>query len=418
MKFPLLISKCIARVEEDLLFMRASSLTYQTFLAIVPLLAVMFGVAKGFGIDNAFETFLRTELSEHKEILEYLLSFSQTTLHEAQGGVVAGTGIAVLFFTAMRLFSSVEETFNIMWGIDTPRRYIHRAISYLALIVICPLLLVIAGSSTIFLSTHLSLLTKTTFFSHFSPLVAFSVSLIPWATLVILFSSMLYIIPSARVSFRSALLSGIVAASFFQMLQLWYIQLQLGLTKISAIYGSFVALPLFLVWLWMSWCIFLLSGELCVIFEERLWKFSRYAADIDPKICDIAILTLAITHYRKGVPISLSELSRELNIPLKSLYKALEDLKTRGLLHEAIDDSSSSITLLPSIYAFSYTLSELIFDFQKGTNIDTEENRSSHSFVPTENTSLEIMRAYERVQGAIKVLDAQPDSKISHTEPL
>ncbi len=399
MKLPWFITECINRVNQDLIFIRASSLTYQTFLAIVPLLAVMFGIAKGFGIEQSLETFLRLEFSDHQEVLDYLLRFSQTTLQEARGGIVAGTGIAVLLFTAMRLFSSVEETFNIMWGIQRPRRYIHKAISYLAIIVLCPLLLVVAGSFTIFLSTSISTLSEKIFFSYFGKLFVFGVSCIPVLTLTVLFSVLLYVIPSTRLSIRSSLFSGCIAAILFQMVQMWYIQLQLSLTKMGAIYGSFVALPLFLAWLWMSWFIFLFSGELSIIFEERLWRFKKSTGDINPKICMVAILSTISENYQKGFQTDIKELQRRLSIPLKTLYISLECLKDKKLIYEGINDDSSSLTFLPSISTFSYRITDLFFD------ISDEETSTKNS--------PEITAAYEKLFAVKKIIDTEEVAKFS-----
>ena len=86
-----LLGKCIrllvARIMRDGLMKSASALTYQSFLAIVPLLAVLFGIAKGFGLEQMLDGLLRKEFSDHQEMLNYLLQFSQTTLKEERDSV-------------------------------------------------------------------------------------------------------------------------------------------------------------------------------------------------------------------------------------------------------------------------------------------------------------------------------------------
>lgn len=395
----LIIQKIIERINQDCIFIRTSSLTYQTFLTIVPLLAVMFGIAKGFGVDTILQDFLQRELSDHKEVLDYMLSFSQTTLNEARGGVVAGAGIAILFFTTMRLFSAVEETFNAMWGITIPRQYLHRVMSYLGLIFLSPLLIVITISSTLFLSNHIFMLAHLSFFEHVSKVVILGASLIPLGTLIILFSTLLYIIPSAKVSYKSALASGTVAAIFFQLFQSWYIYLQVTLTKVSTIYGSFAALPLFLAWLWMSWLIFLISGELSVMVEEKIWRFSKTTANIPSKICNIAILTIVIQRYQSNRPISIPELSYELNIPIKLLYYSLEELSELELIYEGSIDGSSSIVLLPAMRAFSYTIGDMLMP----------EKISPEATLMTPH---DIQIAIQRVEEVRIKIDTLPDAQI------
>ncbi len=400
------------RIEHDNLFMKASSLTYQSFLAIVPLLAVMFGIARGFGGDIALENILRMELADHKEVLEYLLAFSDTALKEVQGGVIAGTGIVALLLTAIKLFSSIERTFNAMWGITIPRRYVHRVMSYLALIAICPLLLILASSMTIFITTKLSTLITKFQFQHFEELVSFAISLIPLATLVTLFSTLLYVIPSAHVSLRSAFASGIVAAIMFQLVQTWYIQFQLSLSQVSAIYGSFVALPLFLAWLWISWFILLSSGELTVAIEERLWRYPLHDIDINPKAAHLALLTLIIGQYKAGKPATVHLFRNDLNIPLKLLYESLEQLKEKNLIHEAITAPSHVLSFVPSISCFTYSLAELIFE------LPSNGSSAIHKLEPPYKASPAIAHAYERLNDLIVSLDLQSNRFIDENNPI
>ncbi|MGR3952008.1 MAG: YhjD/YihY/BrkB family envelope integrity protein [Chlamydia sp.] len=387
MKLSNFFSRYLQRVEEDLIFIRASSLTYQSFLALVPLLAVMFGIAKGFGIDMALENFLRSELSEHTEIMNYFLRFSDSTLQQVQGSVVAGTGIAFLFITAMGLFSSIEETCNAMWGIRRPRRYLQKASNYLAFLFICPLFLVLIGSSTIFFSTSLSLITEKGLFSHFNYLITIGISFLPFIMMSLLFSSMLYIIPAAQISVRSALLSGSIAAFFFQVLQTWYIQCQLSLTQISAIYGSFAALPLFLAWLWTSWTIFLLAGELSVLIEERTWQFSDEETRVDLQVCTLALFSFVSKRYRDGLNTPFLEARQALHIPLKLLYKALESAKTKKILHETTER-----ILLPLNQNNPEALYSALFGKSSSTDLRT-------------NLSPEILHAYEQRDAAIRPLE-------------
>ena len=211
----------VARVVRDGLLKNASALTYQSFLAIVPLLAVLFGVAKGFGLEQVLDGWLRREFSDHQEMLNYLLQFSQTTLKEAQGGIVAGVGVILLLFTSIKLLASVETTLNAMWGIKKGRPPFRKVSDYLALLLTCPLLLAISGSVTIFLTAQFVSLTKVVGLSDGAQaLLLKGLMVLPFASSTFLFTVLLFSMPCAPIRIRSAFTAGFLAAVAFQIVLL------------------------------------------------------------------------------------------------------------------------------------------------------------------------------------------------------
>src|SRR5262245_51434680 len=129
------------RIESDLCFLRASSVAFQSVLSIVPVLAVMFGIAKGFGFQTILEKILRDEFRDQQEVITHFIEFGYRLLSDTQGGIVAGIGIVILLFTVMRLLSNIEESLNSMWGIKQGRPLSRKTSDYLALILICPILI-------------------------------------------------------------------------------------------------------------------------------------------------------------------------------------------------------------------------------------------------------------------------------------
>lgn len=105
------------RMSYDQSFLRASSLSFQSVLSVVPLLAVMFGIAKGFGLESVLEHVLRDEFRDQKEVIDYIIQFGYKLLEQARGGLIAGIGTIVLLVTIMRLFANIENSLNFMWGV-------------------------------------------------------------------------------------------------------------------------------------------------------------------------------------------------------------------------------------------------------------------------------------------------------------
>lgn len=350
------------RVIQDSLLKEASALTYQSFLTIVPLLAVLFGIAKGFGLEQILDNFLRKEFADHQEVLTYLLQFSQTTLKEAQGGLIAGIGVFFLLFTAIRLLSSVETALNKMWGIQYGRPPLRKVGDYLALLLTCPILLAISSSVTIFFTAQFTHLTALIPIPESAQSVLLkTLALVPFATSALLFSVILYSMPNAPVSKRAAFGAGCLSAIAFQCVQSWYILFQLRLTKVSAVYGSFVALPLFLVWLWISWLLLLIGGELLVFFQERGWRESvrTYSGSpIEELDIDAAVLACSKKFFEEGEPMTITTLFSSIPRPIRALSTSIQRLKMKKFI---LDGGPKGIpaAIVPSKEAFSLSLSDL-----------------------------------------------------------
>lgn len=132
---------------------KASALTYRTLLAIVPLLAVILGVAQGFRIqDNVREELLKYFPGRELE-LNKAISFVESYLSQAQGGVILGVGLVFLFYTVINLISSIEVTFNDIWQIQKNRPWKRKIIDYMALFLILPLLMTLSSGISVFLTT-------------------------------------------------------------------------------------------------------------------------------------------------------------------------------------------------------------------------------------------------------------------------
>jgi membrane protein len=247
----------------DKVQLRASALTFYSLLSVIPMAAIGFGIAKGFGLYQNLELILTNKLQSHQEVLKWLLSISDDALKSTSGGYIAGVGVIILFWSVMGLLNHIESSFNYIWQIRTARPWFRKFTDYLTIMLIAPVFVILSSSITVFISSYLTdFMSKAAILDFFKPLVTLLVKIIPyflsWAALTVMF----IIMPNAKVKFKPALIAGIVAGTFLQMAQWIYIDLQFGITKLSAIYGSFAAIPLFIIWLQSSWIIVLLGAEL------------------------------------------------------------------------------------------------------------------------------------------------------------
>lgn len=268
---------------KDDCFSKASSLTFYTLLSIVPILAVAFGIAKGFG----FESYLKSEIQnriEQKEISQQLIAFSYNALEQTHVGVIASIGLLALFWTSIQLLSKIEHALNEIWEVKIQRSYGRQFSDYLAIIVLCPIFFVLSSSLSIYAITlldefsHQNLLIKAA-----SPYFLYMIRLMPFVLNWILFSLIYIVLPNITVNWSTAIFGGILAGTLYQIVNWIYIQFQIGVANYSAIYGSFAALPLFLVWVNVSWQIVLLGAEIAYHFENAVGSHSAGSTKSTPK---------------------------------------------------------------------------------------------------------------------------------------
>ncbi|NMB71576.1 MAG: YihY/virulence factor BrkB family protein, partial [Bacteroidales bacterium] len=243
--------------------MRASALTYYTLLSVVPVVAMVFGIAKGFGLEQRLETEITSHLKGQEEVVSWIINFARNLLQNANGGIIAGVGMVILFWSVMSVLSNIERSFNDIWQIRQARPFVRKFTDYLSIMLLAPVIIILSSSVTVFLSVQVQSLTETSIvLQKLSSLIQFLFELTPYILVWFLFTLVYIVMPNTRVRFTSALIAGVLAGTVFQIVQWGYIHFQIGVNRYSAIYGGFAALPLFLVWLQLSWLIILFGAEI------------------------------------------------------------------------------------------------------------------------------------------------------------
>jgi len=238
---------------------RAAALTYNTVLAIVPALAMLFAIGRGFGFQNLLQTELFRYFPAQREALETALTYVDNYLAQASQGAFIGIGLIFLLWTLISLMSNVEDTFNHVWGVTTKRSLQRKFTDYTALFLLLPVLMVCSAGISIFMSDavqHVFEDNPLTPLMH--RLLAFTPLVISW----IIFTAAYYMVPNTKVKFGGALFAGILCGTLFQGVQWLFVTGQMYVSKYNAIYGSFAFLPLLLVWLQLSWLIALAGAVL------------------------------------------------------------------------------------------------------------------------------------------------------------
>lgn len=170
---------------------KASSLTFYSLLSIVPIIAVMFGIAKGFDLQKQVEDQLLKKMAGQEEVVTKIINFANSFLANTNGGIIAGIGVAFLFWTIISVLSNIENSFNDIWGVIKPRSYGRKFSDYLSTMLVCPILLVISGSATIFISSRITSITEKI------PLLKIG-SLVPFISIWVAFTFIFSFMPNTR----------------------------------------------------------------------------------------------------------------------------------------------------------------------------------------------------------------------------
>ena len=351
---------------EDACMLRASSLTFYTLLSIVPVVALAFGIAKGFGFQRMLETKLYQIFPGQDEVVTQVVAFAQRLLDTTQGGVIAGFGLLLLFWAVFKVLGNIEHSLNQIWQVNKESTLVRKLSDYLAIMLLGPFLIFLQSTTTVFVTTQIDLvIQKIPLLGFMSPLILFSYDMIPYFILWGLFTLVYLVMPNTRVKFLPALIAGVIAGSGYQLLQELYFTFQIGAARYNAIYGSFAALPLFLAWLQLSWLIVLLGAEISYAVQHvGHYEFERDTTHASPglrKLVALRITLFLVRRFGEGkTPVDVDQIADELGLPLTLTSRVLRELTESGILKEVQLTESDAQGFMPARDVDHYTISYIL----------------------------------------------------------
>lgn len=323
---------------------RAAALTYRTILALVPALAILFAIGRGFGFQNLLQTQLFSYLPVQKDALDTVFGFVDSYLAHSSEGVFVGIGVAMLLWTMISLMNNIENSFNSIWGIKHGRSIWRKITDYTAMLFILPVLMICSSGLSIFLSSTLQNIFD---FEFMSPIITFSLRCASFLFTWLFFTAMFILIPNTKVKFKNAFIAGIFTGTGFLILQWLFVSGQMSVSKYNAIYGSFSLLPLLLIWMQFTWVI-ILSGIAICYSSQSIYRFefsnkiNDISDDYRTKIT-LAIMCVITKHFDKGnKAITLDELTENYDFPPRIAIDIIEKLIDARLIVKVINDDAEN----------------------------------------------------------------------------
>jgi membrane protein len=366
----------------------ASALTYYSLLNIVPVVAVAFAIAKGFGLQKLIENQI-LQMAEKAnwaaDVTNQIITFSHSLLENVKGGLIAGVGVILLFWTVISILGKIEESFNTIWEVKKSRTLLRKFSDYLTMMVLAPILFVISSSITVVVASQVKMIVqKIAFLGALSYVVLFVLNLLPYLSIWVLLIVLYLMMPNARIPLRSGILGGIVAGTLFQIVQWIYIKFQIGVASYGAVYGSFAALPLLLAWLQLSWMIVLFGAE--IAFANEHYETFGFQPDYSAlsisskKLLVIKIYHLLIKKFAQGEkPLSARQIAEILEIPFRLVQHLLLELTGAGLVVETLKEVNKEVTFQPGRAIENITLKYALDAFEQAGISQIPANQSDEA---------------------------------------
>lgn len=348
----------------------ASALTLYTLFSIVPIMAMAFGVAKGFGFQQFLEGKVLTLFEGREEVINYVLEFSTNLLDKTKGGTVAILGVLLLLYSLIKLLGHIESAFNRIWWVKGDRSILRKITDYMTISIAAGLLVIFSSSANIFVSTRLEeFLGGLNLPAGLERLISFGFNIFPLISVWLLFVFFYVIIPNKKIDVKAAIVGALIAGTIFQLAQMFYLKFQVGVSSYNGVYGSFAALPLFLIWLQASWAILFYGAQIAFAWESTTlqetdeWAYENLSLRLQ-KLVVLKIVLLCVKRFAQGdCPATDIEIAKELNLPLRLIQILLEKLLEARLLFQVL--SSPNPGYSPAMDIESLSIMDVITAFEQ-----------------------------------------------------
>ncbi len=245
---------------------QAVALSFFGTMSVVPFIAVAFAVTGGLGLADKLKELLYANFSGHPEVIDMVLGFADNIIATAESSAMGLISALLFVWLIFWMMISVERVFNNVWRVRKSRNIFKRISFYVAILLISPFVIMLFFSGSIIYSNLLGGIgLDAEFFESFKSFFAWFLFYIV-ATLT--FSAMYKFIPNHKVKYSHALRAAVLSGLVFTLLQYLYLETQLFVTRLNAVYGTVAAIPLFMFWMNFGWFIILFGAELSYAYQN------------------------------------------------------------------------------------------------------------------------------------------------------
>ena len=346
----------------------ACTLTYFSMIAIFPVLALVLGITKGFGLDKLFIKKVFELVPQNEGMVRTVLDIANKLLASAQGSILTGVGVVILINSAIKVLMMLEDSFNKIWHINKNRSMTRRIVDYVAIIFLGPILLILIIATNSFVVDKMG-----TMFFGGTVIVNIFLHIFGPLFYIFLFTLIFYIIPNTNEKMKPAFISGMITAILCYGLKLAFTWLQSSITKYNAIYGSLALVPIFLTWVQYIWVTILLGAQIAFSIQTSDEFMYNEKVEMPIKLrkeAGLLILLLIIRRFKgKEEPYTYEELSKKLGVEALFVKDILSEIEKMGLVNEVITDKNQEVKYQVAYDPEDLSIEDFINKFE-GKNAD------------------------------------------------
>ncbi len=330
---------------------RANALTYSLIFAIVPILAVVLAVAKGFGMADVIEDRLNRSFIGEARMVDTMMGFIDRYLETAQGGVFLGVGLIILLWAVYSFFRNVETAFNDIWNVQQSRSVLRQITTYIAILFLIPVLIIVSSGVSIFFNSAVE---SIPYLEHLMEHKAHTLRAIQWLTGVVIFTWMYLAIPNTKVRFWASIVPGILVGTLYALLQDMSVYVLMFLSRTSIVYGAFAAIPILLMWLqWTCLLMFIGAQMSYAIQNKEMFNYEYDLQHMSRRYKDyimLYLLSIIIRRFENDEkPLTAHELAVQNYLPIRLVNQLLSRLIEVQIIRETYVEDKEEKTYLPAL---------------------------------------------------------------------
>ena len=348
--------------KDQVLVVRANSLSFALLFAFIPMMALIYAIARGFGFEEVLQETLSGSFLAEANIAPVLIEWIERYLETARGGFFLGMGLIVLVWAVYAFFNMLENSFNSIWNVKQSRSLGRRLTNYIMTLLLVPILVVVTSGISIFLNSAEVL---SSVLEAIEPVRKFMLRFIPFVATTAVFTWIFTAIPNTKVKFTSAFIPGIIMGLLYQVVQSLSMYLVVLFTRMSIVYGAFSIIPLVLIWLNITCWLLLIGAELAFAiqnndlfaYENDLKKMSRRYKDY----VMLYILATIIRRFEAGeAPQTAQEMATVNQLPIRLVQQLLSRMEETNIIRRVYIEQEEDQAFVPALDTKTITVEMVI----------------------------------------------------------
>lgn len=348
--------------KDQVLVVRANSLSFALLFAFIPMMALIYAIARGFGFEEIVKSTISSSFLAEANVATVLLEWIERYLETARDGLFLGIGLIVLIWAVYAFFNMLENSFNSIWNVKQSRSFARRMTNYVMTLLLVPVLVVVTSGISIFLNSTEVLASV---LDGIVPIRKFMLRFLPFVATTGVFTWIFIAIPNTKVKFSSAIIPSILMGLLYQVVQALSMYLVVLFTRMSFVYGAFSAIPLVLIWLNITCWLLLIGAELAFAIQNNdMFAYEKDLKAMSRRYKDyvmLYLLSVIIRRFEAGeAPQTAQDMAADNQLPIRLVQQLLSRLEETVIVRRVYIEDEEEHAFIPALDTKAITVEMVI----------------------------------------------------------